>query len=278
MKFTSGSLTSLFLHGFLVYVLVVGLPTFALEPEKPKAIQVELVPPPKKPAPKPLQKPKAIDKPKPLPKKTVKVEKPKRPPVKTLRPVQKFDEKTTEAKTQKQTKTDVEKKLTKAPDPQPPKQQQASLDPIVSKPDVSKLEPVAAFVPRPSKPASRPAKPRKVQKAALSRRKTKKSVATTAKGNVKRGRRAGQLCVSELRSQLVTANPPRLPDRLPTYRLTNGNVLQVNRSAFRENSRWINLKFRCEVDKAATEVVSFRFEIGTVIPRSQWARRGLPAS
>jgi hypothetical protein len=52
-------------------------------------------------------------------------------------------------------------------------------------------------------------------------------------------------------------------------------MLQV-KDAFRADGRWYDLSYRCEIDADAMKVVSFAFDVGEPIPRSEWRKRGLP--
>ena len=101
-------------------------------------------------------------------------------------------------------------------------------------------------------------------------------IATTAMGNVPRGERVGQLCATELSFQLWRASPPYPAERVRSYRLPSGSVLEVKRSEFRANAQWYDLSFRCEVNEDATKVISFAFEVGKPVPRSEWRKRGFP--
>ena len=313
VKFSSGGLASVLIHGLLLSVIIFGLPQAKLEVETPQAIQVELVPPAKKAEPTPPPKPKAVAeaKPKPAVKPEPKeIEQAKAEPPKTLQPVFKFGEKDQEANDPKNDSADRDaktaneppvKKAEKQPQelkPEPKIEKPTELKPelltpkleqALPKPELAAVEPspeaIALASINPAKPNFRPKK--RIRKRDTKSKKTRKTrsqpnkkrtAATTAKGDLSRGLRAGRLCVTELRSQMNNAIPPHWPDRLPTYRLSDGNVLQVRRGAFREKSRWINLKFRCEVNNTATEVVAFQMEIGAPVPRSQWRKRGLPGS
>ncbi len=281
MKFTSGSLASVFVHGFVFFVLVIGLQKPSLEPDEPKAIQVELVPPAKKIEVKPPQKPKPIAALKPEPKKNDPDKRVIAKPLQTLVPVYKFGEKDENTNKPVKDEADRKEKVANVPPVEESTKQQVSPERTISSPSAAELESVATLIARPTKPVPRPVNPPKAVKpvkTARLRSDKKGSVSTTAKADLTRGIRAGRLCVTELRSQLNRANPPYRPDRLPTYRLDKGKVLQVNKGAFRENARWINLKFRCEIDEAATVVVAFNIEVGVPIPRSQWSIRGLPGS
>lgn len=110
-----------------------------------------------------------------------------------------------------------------------------------------------------------------------SRSTTDEPLSTTAMSTLPRGLRAGELCATALRQRLRNSMPPYWPDLLPAYRLDKGNVLQVRKGAFRSEDQWYNLSFRCEVDEAATRVVSFAFDVGAPIPESEWRRRGFPS-
>jgi hypothetical protein len=128
--------------------------------------------------------------------------------------------------------------------------------------------------------AKEPAKPAPVAlteaKTLFSRNATDDPVAKTAMDNLPRGLRVAQLCTTELREQLRHSPSGYRPELLPSYRLSNGTVLEVRRGAFRASARWYDMSFRCEVDADATKVLSFAFDVGDQVPRSQWKSRGFP--
>lgn len=101
-------------------------------------------------------------------------------------------------------------------------------------------------------------------------------VASTAMNGIPRGRRAAQLCSTELREQLVHGSPAYRPVIVPMYALAKGTVLDVKRGAFRTAETWYDVRFRCEVNDAATEVVSFALDVGNAVPRSEWRSRRFP--
>ncbi len=103
------------------------------------------------------------------------------------------------------------------------------------------------------------------------------TIARTAMGDLPRSARIEQLCSTELLAQLRNGSPSYSPELLPSYRLQQGTVLDIRRAAFRANTRWYNLSFRCEVDPEAKRVVSFAFDIGSEVPRSEWRSRGFPS-
>lgn len=100
-------------------------------------------------------------------------------------------------------------------------------------------------------------------------------IAMTAMRNMPRGERVGQLCLTELNEQLLHASPAYSLELLPRERLEEGTLIEVPRSAFRSNSQWYDLSYRCEVDTQATKVVGFAFQVGEPVPRSDWKSRGL---
>ena len=93
MKLSSGTLLSVLIHVLVLAVLIVDVPHAMPEPEKPKAIQVELLPPKKKAKAKPAQKPKPAAKKQSKPKKSTSKQSAKAKPRQVLRPVFKFGEK-----------------------------------------------------------------------------------------------------------------------------------------------------------------------------------------
>jgi len=100
-------------------------------------------------------------------------------------------------------------------------------------------------------------------------------LATTSMAGVPREQRAARLCASELQQQLLAVS--YFPSLVPLVPLKAGNVVDVPDTAFRTRTTWYNLGFRCEVDTAATKVLSFTYQVGTAIPPEQWARLGLPS-
>ncbi len=151
----------------------------------------------------------------------------------------------------------------------------ASLD--ATKTEIVTAPPTASPKTDPSKTptAGKPVELTKA-KTLFSQSETDDPVATTAMGSIPRGVRAGQLCATELSFQLWRASPPYPADRVRSYRLSSGSVLEVKRSEFRANAQWYDLSFRCELNEDATKVISFAFEIGAPVPRSEWRKRGFP--
>ncbi|WP_037076189.1 DUF930 domain-containing protein [Neorhizobium vignae] len=149
-------------------------------------------------------------------------------------------------------------------------------------PDATKTEivtapPTASPKSDPSKTPT-PGKPVELTEAKtlFSQSATDDPIATTTIGRIPRGVRAGQLCATELSFQLWHASPPFPADLVRPYRLSSGSVLEVKRSEFRAKAQWYELSFRCEVNEDATKVISFAFEVGAPVPRSEWRKRGFP--
>lgn len=99
----------------------------------------------------------------------------------------------------------------------------------------------------------------------------------TAMRSLSRSDRIDQLCQTELRQQLIHSSTQYNPRWLPSFRLSAGNVLDAKDGAFKNGSEWYDVRFRCEVDSDATRVVSFAYDVGDAVPRSQWKSRRFPA-
>ncbi|GEO83868.1 MULTISPECIES: DUF930 domain-containing protein [Alphaproteobacteria] len=140
------------------------------------------------------------------------------------------------------------------------------------------VEPSAAPDASASTVAEKAASPAKLEevKKLYSRNLTNDAAAMTAMRDIPRPDRADQLCVTELREQLRNGSPSYRPELLPSFRLKEGNVLSIDKAAFRANGQWFNLRFRCEINADATRVVSFAFDVGSAIPKSEWKRYGFP--
>ena len=102
------------------------------------------------------------------------------------------------------------------------------------------------------------------------------TIATTAMNDLPRGVRAGRLCVTALRERMLNSVPPYFPDLLPSFRLDIGTVLDARSAAFRMGGEWYGLSYRCEIDKDATRVRSFAFEVSGRLSEAERQRRGLP--
>ncbi|CAN7627758.1 DUF930 domain-containing protein [Phyllobacterium sp. LjRoot231] len=96
-------------------------------------------------------------------------------------------------------------------------------------------------------------------------------------GNLPTNRRITQLCGIEAMEQVRNQ---RTDTDLLAYSPSGGTIsngtFNSREGAFRSRSNWYNLDFKCQVDAAAMEVVSFSFAIGNAVPRNQWPARKLP--
>jgi hypothetical protein len=134
--------------------------------------------------------------------------------------------------------------------------------------EIAKADPAATAAPA--------ADPLTKVKKLYSQNDTGGAVAQTAIDGMPRGMRVAELCTTELREQLRHSPQGFRPELLPSYRLQQGNVLEIKRGAFRASARWYDMSFRCEVDTEGTKVLSFAYDVGAAIPKSQWRSRGFP--
>lgn len=291
---TWGFAASVVLHLLAAALLLFELPVSLPQPLEEEAIKVDLVPPPKTPEkakaepPPPAEKPKP-EKPRQEPEQPeqAKAEPPPAasketaPPAPALRPVIQFGEK--DAGPRQALDGDSTEDGSSPPAAlSEPDEKELAQPPTVTAAGAAIPVPPPGMpgtkAPKTAEPAEAQKTP-KLQKAKklFSTNATGDSIATTAMGDMPRGMRAGELCATEIRQQLLHASPPRLVGWFPRYELKGGNVLETRRSAFSSGGQWYDLSFRCEVDADATKVVSFAFGIGNVVPPSEWKRRGLPS-
>ncbi len=272
-KITAGAVASAFLHAIILALLVFGLPQLRMESEEPAAIQVQLVIPQEdvqqeehenaEPAPEPTSDTAE----------TTPANQPDVQPLRPLRPVFQFGKEDAGPGESEDGDALSGSKMAEALPSQKPLQEPAAPEQTVDTPEAPPIEPTAA-----PETVDEPQRPTETTETARSLHNNDSPVATTAMGDLPRGVRAGELCATELRRQLHGSLPVYRPNLLPTYRLDEGTVLEVRKGAFRSNAGWFDLKFSCEIDEAATRIVSFEFEVGSPIPSADWAVRGLPAS
>ncbi|MEQ1953886.1 DUF930 domain-containing protein [Mesorhizobium yinganensis] len=286
--FTWGLSASVALHLLAAAFLMFELPESLQAAQQEQAIKVDLVPPPKPPEQTKVEPPPPAQKPKPEEPRQAKAETPPvaskdtapPPPSPALRPVVQFGEK--DAGPREALDGNSAEDGSSAPSaPRNPDKEELAEPPIVTAAGApNKVPPPGtpgAKAPEVAKPVEAQENP-KLQKAKklFSRNAGGDLIATTAMGEMPRSARAGELCATELRQQLLNASPPYLPEFVPRYGLKDGTVIEYRRAAFRSGGQWYNLSFRCEVDSDAMTVVSFAFGVGDLVPRSEWKRRGLP--
>ena len=243
-KISPGAVASALAHAMLVAVLIFGLPELPVNPEEPEIVQVQLVIPEEELFEALQQMSAQATPPPPDPEETAPVDQTDTQPIRTLLPVYRFGEE----------------------DAGPDESEDG--DAADEAPIAEQAEEKAA--------AAEPPAPAETSETVRSVLDSGSTVTTTAKNDIPRGVRAGDLRATELRRQLLASFPPYRPNLLPSYRLDEGTLIQVQKGAFRSGAQWYDLKFRCEIDEDATKVVSFDFEVGAAIPRSAWAGRGLP--
>ena len=259
-----GAPASVAVHALILALLVFGLPQPMWDtPEEPETVNVELLPPPE---PEPLEE-------EPAPEEQQAEEEPatrdepqqadaageQAPPMQVLNPVFEFGEQDTGPRL--------------ADDGSAAREEQAPAEEPPTEPAEQALSETISVVPEPL-----PRVPLTEATTLYSQNATDALAAMTAMDGMPRDRRAGELCVTEMREQLRHADPAFWPDLLPAYRLAEGTLMEVRQAAFRAGGVWYDLAFRCEVNDDVTRVVSFAFTVGDAIPRSEWQGRGLPAS
>lgn len=298
-KFGLGLPASVAVHVVAALLVIFGLPTFPLpQPEEEPAVDVELVEPPKAeekaeaepppPPPPPAeeqqaeeQQPEPEPEPEPPPGNEAEQQQPATQPV--LQPVFRFGEKDAGPRVAPEGNAAQEGAPAEA------EAQEKQPEPPAAPETLSAegREEQAPEAETPVEQAPEPAEPTEAEQAEAeataedagrlaSQAATGDIIATTAMNDLPRGVRAGRLCVTTLREELRNAVPPYFPDLLPSYRLGEGTVLDVQKAAFRMGGEWFNLSYRCEVDPDATRVRSFAFQVGTRVPPSEWQSRGLP--
>lgn len=91
---------------------------------------------------------------------------------------------------------------------------------------------------------------------------------------LERSERIIQLCNLEAFEQLRLAAPDTAPDYVVTYAYGNptvtGYTLDAPGAAYHEGTSWHHVRLSCTVGPDYAAVTDFRFEIGEVIPPSEW--------
>ena len=280
---------SLAVHLLIIALLIFGLPVSLPPPPKEEAIAVDLVPPPEPPAKAEVEPSPPAEESRPDKSQEANVEIPppkskdaaRRETSPVQRPVFQFGEKDAGPRKSPDRNSAKDGSGSATALSEPVKQDPAG-PPTLTAVEAKSPAPQPGT---PETPAPKPVDAAKVQvtlqleeaKTLFSHTATSSPIATTALGEEPRGARAGRLCVTELREQLRHASPPYFPELLPSYRLEDGTVIEDPVAAFLGNGQWYNLSFRCEVDSDAMKVVSFAFQVGNSVPRSEWKRRRLPS-
>jgi hypothetical protein len=307
-----GLLTSIALHVAVLVLILLKLSVPTPTPPEENSIQVSLVPPPEdnkpvvkppEPPPPPKQEQAKKEEPPPKPPEPVKKE-----PIPVLQKAVEFGLKDSGPK--KSTDGDAAEEEAKQADDTPPDQPAATAaaaKPEAATPPAPKVtEPVevqgtdapsdlkapegdaAASVVLPAdkpvqeakleekpadgmgKPGARLTKARKL----FSKKESSDPFARLAMGMVPRDQRFSRLCGTELLAQLRHGSYS--PVLIPSARGPTGNVIDLEDGAFRDTQGWYELSFRCEVDNDAMKVLSFAYNVGKAVPKSEWKSRGFP--
>jgi hypothetical protein len=100
-------------------------------------------------------------------------------------------------------------------------------------------------------------------------------------GSLGGSERIVQLCNVEAMDQVHAWKGEFRPDRVVAYAMAamkiEGDTIAADGAAFRSNSAWYRLRFKCAVTADHRKVASFEFLVGDAIPASQWEAHDLPA-
>lgn len=92
---------------------------------------------------------------------------------------------------------------------------------------------------------------------------------------------AEQLCDVEAIEQIAKWKNTLEPEGVVAYAREETslaeNVFTAKGAAFQSHGDWYELHFECTLGADLTEVTGFAFEVGAIIPRSQWNEFGLTA-
>ena len=268
---------SLVLHLVIVALLIFGLPVSLPHPQEEQAVTVDLVPPPERSKNAENEHPPAAEEPEPERSQDADRDMPsagdqsaRQEPSPAIRPVFQFGE---EDAGPRESPDGSSSEDGSPAAPGDPDERETAEQPTQAEGEATDQAP-------PQEPPAADAQPPlelREAKTLFSQASTGRPAATTAMAGVPRPVRAGRLCLTELRAQLLNGSPPFFPDLLPSEWKNDGTTVDIPATAFRASGQWYNLGYRCSVDEDATKVVSFAFRVGEAIPRSEWKRRGLPS-
>ncbi|MGI6856227.1 DUF930 domain-containing protein [Mesorhizobium sp. 1B3] len=261
----------------IVALLIFGLPVSLPHPQKEQAVTVDLVPPPERSENAENEHPPAAEEPEPERSQDADRDMPsagdqsaRQEPSPAIRPVFQFGE---EDAGPRESPDGSSSEDGSPAAPRDPDERETAEQPTQAEGEATDQAP-------PQEPPAADAQPPlelREAKTLFSQASTGRPAATTAMAGVPRPVRAGRLCLTELRAQLLNGSPPFFPDLLPSEWKNDGTTVDIPATAFRASGQWYNLGYRCSVDEDATKVVSFAFRVGEAIPRSEWKRRGLPS-
>lgn len=91
--------------------------------------------------------------------------------------------------------------------------------------------------------------------------------------------RLEQVCDAEAMMRIARDMPQFVPDRAKSDIISHPhhskNVLSASGAAFRSKGHWYRLSFVCKGSADLTKVLSFTYQVGKLIPQSQWNAYGL---
>lgn len=91
--------------------------------------------------------------------------------------------------------------------------------------------------------------------------------------------RLEQVCDREAMLRIARGSRGFKPDRAKSYATALPqhvkDVLRAQGAAFRSKGKWYKLSFVCKGSPDHTEVISFDYKIGELIPARQWTTYGL---
>lgn len=84
-----------------------------------------------------------------------------------------------------------------------------------------------------------------------------------------------QRCIIEAMNRIQKEHHGMVPDEVVIYAFGNpkvkGNVMVAKGAAFRSHNVWRHIHFRCKTSGDRMDVLSFRYKIGSEVPRSDWS-------
>lgn len=101
-----------------------------------------------------------------------------------------------------------------------------------------------------------------------------------ALGKLPRERRIVQICMIETLEQVRHSRPDTVPQGL-FFDPRNGSpisglTMTANGAAYKTAGGWIDVDFRCTVNKDVDGITAFSFAVGGSVPKSQWQARRFP--
>ncbi|MBB4955326.1 hypothetical protein H4S14_003362 [Agrobacterium vitis] len=100
-----------------------------------------------------------------------------------------------------------------------------------------------------------------------------------ALGTLPPKRRVVQMCSIEMLEQIRRNVPGAVPDIIAPTAMTKEHIdnqlMDVTDAAYRSRGDWYDISYHCETDAKTSTITSFKFNMGSIIPRSEWESRQL---